>query len=154
VVPQWTVATTLELAREVEGTLRRDPRRLLERMYGDEPDSWSPALAGMERLRFAINVLTRMRVCTADGRIDLALKGAPPPPPSPLRPWFAFPARATRGSRVIFGHWSALGLVLQPGVIGLDSGCVWGGSLTAIDLDAAEAAPVEVPCGGYQRPDA
>jgi len=153
VVPQWTVATTLGLAREVESALRRDPRPLFEGMYGDAPDTWSPALAGMERLRFAINVLTRMRLCTADGRIDLTLKGAPPPPPSPLRPWFTFSRRATRGNRIIFGHWSALGLVQSHGVLGLDTGCVWGGALTAIDLDAAHAAPVEVPCGGYQRPD-
>lgn len=153
VVPQWTVATTLGLAREVEAALQRDPRRLFERMYGNSPDTWSATLEGMERLRFAINVLTRMRVCTADGRIDLTLKGEPPPPPSPLRPWFTFAGRATRGSRVIFGHWSALGLVLQPGVLGLDSGCVWGGALTAFNLDAADATPIEVSCGGYQRPD-
>jgi bis(5'-nucleosyl)-tetraphosphatase (symmetrical) len=153
VVPQWTVATTLELSREVEAALRRDPRRLLELMYGNAPDTWSVALEGMERLRFAINTLTRMRVCTADGRIDLTMKGPPPPPPSPLRPWFTFAGRATRASRIIFGHWSALGLVLQPGVLGLDTGCVWGGALTAVDLDAADAAPIEVPCRGYQRPD-
>ena len=151
VVPQWTVATTLELASEVESALRRDPRRLLERMYGDAPDTWSLALEGMDRLRFAINVLTRMRVCTADGRIDLDLKGAPPPPPSPMRPWFTFAGRATRGTRVVFGHWSALGLVHSHGVLGLDTGCVWGGALTGIDLDRADAVPVEAPCGGYQR---
>jgi bis(5'-nucleosyl)-tetraphosphatase (symmetrical) len=152
VVPQWTVALTLELAREVETALRRDPRRLFEHMYGNEPDRWSPQLAGVERLRFAINVLTRLRVCTADGRVDLAVKGEPPPPPSPLRPWFTFETRASRAARIIFGHWSALGLVLQSGVVGLDSGCVWGGALTALDLDAARA-PVSVACAGYQRPD-
>jgi len=152
VVPQWTVAMTLELSREVQAALRRDPRRLLERMYGNAPDTWSTALEGMERLRFAINALTRMRVCTADGRIDLTLKGPPPPPSSPLRPWFTFAGRATRASRVIFGHWSALGLVLQPGVLGLDTGCVWGGALTAVDLDAADPAAIEVSCRGYQRP--
>ncbi len=152
VVPQWTVALTLELAREVETALRHNPRRLFEHMYGNEPDRWSPQLTGMERLRFAINVLTRLRVCTADGRVDLALKGEPPPPPSPLRPWFTFETRASRAARIIFGHWSVLGLVLQPGVVGLDSGCVWGGALTALDLDAARA-PVSVPCRGYQRPD-
>jgi len=152
VVPQWTVAMTLELSREVQAALRRDPRRLLERMYGNAPDTWSAALEGMERLRFAINALTRMRVCTADGRIDLTLKGPPPPPSSPLRPWFTFAGRATRASRVIFGHWSALGLVLQPGVLGPDTGCVWGGALTAVDLDAADPAAIEVSCRGYQRP--
>ncbi len=153
VVPQWTVATTLELAHEVQSALRRNPARLFERMYGNEPDTWSPQLEGMDRLRFAINVLTRLRVCTADGRIDLALKGAPPPPPSPLRPWFTFTSRASRPARIIFGHWSALGLVQSHGVLGLDSGCVWGGALTGLDLDAPDVAPVEVPCRGYQRPD-
>jgi bis(5'-nucleosyl)-tetraphosphatase (symmetrical) len=105
----------------------------------------------MERLRFAINVLTRLRVCTADGRVDFALKGEPPPPPSALRPWFEHAGRLTRDLRVIFGHWSVLGLVLQPGVVGLDTGCVWGGALTALDLDS-ERAPIAVPCRGYQRP--
>ena len=152
VVPQWTVALTLELAREVETALRSDPRALFDHMYGNEPDRWSGELAGMERLRFVINVLTRLRVCTADGRVDLALKGAPPPPPSPLRPWFALAARRSRDARVIFGHWSALGLVLEPDVVGLDSGCVWGGALTAFDLDSARP-PISVPCAGHLRPD-
>ena len=152
VVPQWTVALTLELARAVQTALQRDPRALFEQMYGNEPDQWSPHLAGWDRLRFAINVLTRLRVCTADGRVDVTFKGEPPPPPSPLKPWFMFETRLSRTARVIFGHWSALGLVLRPGVVGLDSGCVWGGALTALDLDAARA-PVSVPCAGYLRPD-
>jgi bis(5'-nucleosyl)-tetraphosphatase (symmetrical) len=153
VLPAWTVTQTLELAREVETALRRDPRRHLERMYGNEPDRWSPQLSGTERLRFAINVLTRLRVCTADGEIDVDLKGPPPPPPSPLRPWFVFEERASRGTRIVFGHWSALGLVQSHGVIGLDTGCVWGGALTAINLDAAEA-PLSVACRGYQEIEA
>ena len=151
VVPQWTVAQTLALAGEVQTALKRDPRRLFEHMYGDQPDRWSPQLAGFERLRFTINVLTRLRVCTADGQIDLALKGEPPPPPSPLRPWFLHP-RASRDARIVFGHWSALGFVHSHGVVGLDTGCVWGGALTALDLDAARP-PVSVPCRGYQEPD-
>jgi bis(5'-nucleosyl)-tetraphosphatase (symmetrical) len=151
VVPQWTVALTLKLAREIEAELRRDPRTLFDHMYGNEPDRWSDALAGMERLRFAINVLTRLRVCTADGRVDLTVKGAPPPPSSPLRPWFEIPGRRSSDARIIFGHWSALGLTLRPGVAGLDSGCVWGGALTALDLDA-ERPPVCMPCSGHQRP--
>ena len=151
VVPQWTVAQTLALAAEVATALQRDPRRLFEHMYGDQPDRWSPQLAGFERLRFTINVLTRLRLCTADGEIDLAVKGEPPPPPSPLRPWFLH-RRASRDARIVFGHWSALGLVQSHGVVGLDTGCVWGGSLTALDLDAARP-PVSVPCRGYQEPD-
>ncbi len=156
VVPQWTVETTLELAREVELALRSDPRNLFEHMYGDEPDHWSPDLAGTDRLRFAINVLTRVRVCTSDGRINLRLKGKPPPPGSQWLPWFDVQSRRTRDTRVVFGHWSALGLVLRDNVIGLDSGCVWGGELTAIDLDgnrASGCAPISIPCNGHQTPD-
>jgi len=88
-------------------------------------------------------------VCTADGRVDFTMKGEPPPPPSPLRPWFAHAQRESRDARVIFGHWSALGLVRDHGVIGLDTGCVWGGALSAVDLDS-ESAPVCVPCAGHQ----
>jgi bis(5'-nucleosyl)-tetraphosphatase (symmetrical) len=153
VVPQWTVALTLQLAGEIEAALRRDPRTLFDHMYGNEPDLWSDALAGMDRLRFAINVLTRLRVCTLEGRVDLGMKGEPPPPPSPLRPWFEIPGRKSLDARIIFGHWSALGLTLAPGIAGLDSGCVWGGALTALDLDT-DRPPFSVPCSGHQRPGA
>ena len=156
VAPQWTVETTLGLAREVESALRNDPRNLFDHMYGDEPDRWSADLAGADRLRFAINVLTRMRVCTNEGRVNLRIKGKPPAADSPWLPWFNVPGRRTRDTRVVFGHWSALGLIVRDDVIGLDSGCVWGGELTAIDLDghpAAGIAPVSVTCRGYQSPD-
>lgn len=156
VVPQWTVETTLRLAREVEFALRDDPRHLFDHMYGDEPDLWSPDLEGSDRLRFAINVLTRMRVCTREGRINLRLKGKPPPAGSTWLPWFDVESRHTRGNRVVFGHWSALGLVVRDDVIGLDSGCVWGGTLTAIDLDGngpSGRSPIAVSCAGYQSPD-
>jgi bis(5'-nucleosyl)-tetraphosphatase (symmetrical) len=150
VVPQWTCALTLSLAAEVGAALRRDPRTLFAHMYGNDPDRWDNRLADMQRLRFIINVLTRLRLCTADGRVDISLKGRPPPSPSRLRPWFEHPRRATRDVRVIFGHWSALGLVQLPGVVGLDTGCVWGGALTALDLDA-DRPPVSVRCPAYQR---
>ena len=153
VVPQWTAARTLALAAEVSSGLRRDPRALFEHMYGDEPERWDEQLAGAERLRFIINVLTRLRLCTADGRVDISVKGPPPPPPSPLRPWFEHPQRASRDVRVIFGHWSALGLVERSGVLGLDSGCVWGGSLTAANLDS-DRPLVSVHCREYQSIDA
>lgn len=149
-VPQWTVELTLQLAHAVSTALRHDPRTLFEHMYGNEPQRWDERLAGYERLRFTINVLTRLRLCTADGRVDLDAKGTPPPPPSKLRPWFEHPARLSRGARVIFGHWSALGLVQEHGVVGLDTGCVWGGALTALDLDAPRP-PVSLQCAGYQR---
>jgi bis(5'-nucleosyl)-tetraphosphatase (symmetrical) len=156
VVPQWTVETTLGLAREVELALRNDPRHLFDHMYGDEPDRWRADLEGSDRLRFAINVLTRMRVCTSEGRINLRLKGKPPPVGSEWLPWFNVEGRCTRGNRVVFGHWSALGLVVRDDVIGLDSGCVWGGALTAFDLDGSRAGggvPISVSCAGYQLPD-
>jgi bis(5'-nucleosyl)-tetraphosphatase (symmetrical) len=150
VVPQWTAGRTLALADEVSQALRGDPRALLERMYGDEPERWDERLAGPERLRFIINVLTRLRLCTADGRVDVSLKGPPPAAPSSLRPWFEHPRRATHDVRVVFGHWSALGLVHRADVLGLDTGCVWGGSLTAVDLDS-DRPPVSVPCAPYQQ---
>lgn len=156
VVPQWTVETTLQLAREVESALRSDPRKLFQHMYGDEPDHWTADLEGTDRLRFAINVLTRLRVCTGDGRVNLRLKGKPPAGASPWLPWFDVQGRRTLGTRVVFGHWSALGLIMRDDVIGLDSGCVWGGTLTAVDLDASRASgcvPVSVACSGYRTPD-
>jgi bis(5'-nucleosyl)-tetraphosphatase (symmetrical) len=149
VLPQWTVKLTLSLAAEVEAALQHDPHTLLEQMYGNEPVRWDPRLAGMERLRFVINVLTRMRVCTADGHVDTSVKGGVPASPSPLRAWFEHPHRASGEARIIFGHWSALGLVQRAGVVGLDTGCVWGGALTALDLDSDRPA-VSVACAGYQ----
>jgi bis(5'-nucleosyl)-tetraphosphatase (symmetrical) len=151
-VPQWTVGMTLALASEVESALRDDPSRVFDHMYGDEPDRWSDDLAEKDRLRFTINVLTRLRVCTVDGRVDLKWKGKPPPSNSPYQPWFDIEPRESRAARVIFGHWSALGFVQRNGVVGVDSGCVWGGSLTAFDLDT-DRPPITVACGGYQLPD-
>jgi bis(5'-nucleosyl)-tetraphosphatase (symmetrical) len=151
-VPQWTVATALALAREVEVALSTEPRALFENMYGDEPTGWSDMLVGMERLRFAINVLTRLRVCTKDGEVDLKAKGKPPEGPSRLQPWFDIETRQSAGTRVVFGHWSALGLLVRRKIVGLDSGCVWGGALTAFDLDT-DRPPIAVPCNGYQPLD-
>jgi bis(5'-nucleosyl)-tetraphosphatase (symmetrical) len=146
VVPQWTAAMTVELAGEVSAALARDAREFFERMYGDRPDRWSEDLRGMERLRFAVNALTRMRVCTVDGRIDVKMKGPPNEARLPYRPWFEHETRLSREVRVIFGHWSALGLIQAHGVVGLDTGCVWGGSLTAIDLDDRQATPIGESC--------
>jgi bis(5'-nucleosyl)-tetraphosphatase (symmetrical) len=106
----------------------------------------------VERLRFAINVLTRLRVCTKDGEVDLKVKGKPPKGHARLLPWFDIETRRSTGTRVIFGHWSALGLVVRRDVVGLDSGCVWGGALTAFDLDT-DRPPIAVPCNGYQAID-
>lgn len=150
-VPQWTVGMALELAHEVESALRTDPRALFDNMYGDEPSRWSDTLSGMDRLRFAINVLTRLRVCTSDGQVDLTMKGKPRDGHATLQPWFEVEDRRSADTRIIFGHWSALGLVVRRDLVGLDSGCVWGGALTAFDLDT-DRPPVAVSCTGYQSP--
>ena len=113
-------------------------------MYGDEPDQWDEALAGTERLRFIINVLTRLRVCTVQGRVDLRQKGPPDESRPPWMPWFKVPGRASTATRVVFGHWSTLGYYRADGVLGLDTGCVWGGALTGVNLDNPELPPVSV----------
>ncbi len=149
IVPQWTVEEVMTLSAEVEQALRIDPVKLFESMYGNRPDLWSPALEGSDRLRFVINVLTRLRYCRADGRIDLKMKGAPGSQESGWMPWFAAPDRRTSSARVITGHWSTLGFVDRPDLLSLDTGCVWGGALTAAALDSN--ARWSLPCGGYQR---
>jgi bis(5'-nucleosyl)-tetraphosphatase (symmetrical) len=143
-VPQWSVPQALQLAAEVQHALRNDPHRLLSRLYGDRPDRWEPTLSGVARLRFAINVCTRLRFCTSDGRINFEQKGPPDSASPPWLPWYRVPERASRGRRIVFGHWSALGLYAADGVLGLDTGCVWGGALTAVNLDAPQAPPLSV----------
>jgi bis(5'-nucleosyl)-tetraphosphatase (symmetrical) len=145
VVPQWTIAKTLELAREVQQSLGADPRVLLAAMYGDHPDRWQASLTGVDRLRFAVNVLTRLRFCSPDGRIDFKQKGRPDSAPEPWLPWFKAPRRANSGVRIVFGHWSALGFHDADHVLGLDTGCIWGGTLTAFNLDARAGNAVSVP---------
>jgi bis(5'-nucleosyl)-tetraphosphatase (symmetrical) len=149
-VPQWSVSQTLALSMEVHTALLAGPEDFFEHMYGDKPDLWTEELRGTERLRFIVNTLTRLRVCTAEGRVALKAKG-PPRSGAALLPWFEVPARASAGTRIVFGHWSTLGYVNAHGVIGLDTGCVWGGSLTAVNLDQP-IRPISVACAGYQEP--
>jgi bis(5'-nucleosyl)-tetraphosphatase (symmetrical) len=150
-VPQWTATKAMALAREVEAALARDAQAMFRDMYGDEPNRWSERLAGADRLRFIVNTLTRLRFCTPDGRVDLRFKGAPGDAPAPLAPWFEHGDRRSRGARVVCGHWSTLGFLDRDDVLAIDTGCVWGGALTAVRLDAA-SAPMSVPCAGCQEP--
>jgi bis(5'-nucleosyl)-tetraphosphatase (symmetrical) len=151
--PQWDIPTARSCAREVEQALKKDPARLLEMMYGDEPSRWDEALAGAERLRFIVNCFTRLRYVDADGRLALRVKGSPNKPQSKqLIPWFEAPGARWHGPRVVFGHWSTLGFLNTSAVASLDTGCVWGGSLTALRLDDVHAAPVQVACPGYRVP--
>jgi bis(5'-nucleosyl)-tetraphosphatase (symmetrical) len=151
VAPQWTAAQTMALAAEVESVLRGDHWiEFLGQMYGNEPDRWDDSLTGIARLRCIVNALTRMRLCWPDGRMDFAHKESDKGPEgSGLQPWFDLPGRRTLDVTVVFGHWSALGLVLRPNLVGLDSGCVWGGKLTAVCLD--DRALLQVDCPEYRE---
>ena len=149
--PQWSLAQAESCAREVEAAMYDSPARLLTEMYGNMPDRWSPTLAGPARLRYALNCLTRLRFVDADGRLLLGLKGPVSGAPAGALPWFRHPARATRDDRILFGHWSALGYLDEPGLRCLDTGCVWGGALCAVRLDVKEK-PLLLPCRGSLRP--
>lgn len=151
-VPQWTLRDAKDNAARTMRALRAAPRAFLARMYGNRPDNWRRARGAAERERFTINVLTRLRYCRADGTIDLKLKDAPARTPAPWLPWFEHPHRRRRGLRVIFGHWSTLGLLRRPDVLALDTGCVWGGTLTAANLDDPDRPPVQLRCRACQRP--
>jgi bis(5'-nucleosyl)-tetraphosphatase (symmetrical) len=143
--PQWDLATALDCAREVERWLRSENvGQLFAHMYGNEPSVWRDDLEGWDRLRFTINAFTRLRVCSVDdGRMLLGHKGPPETAPPGAAPWFRVAWRRSAGERLVFGHWSALGYVAEHGVLGLDTGCVWGGALTAQRVDAP-AQPVQV----------
>jgi bis(5'-nucleosyl)-tetraphosphatase (symmetrical) len=147
VAPQWDAAQTMALAGEVEEVLRGEGWiDFLANMYGNLPDRWDDSLTGMERLRCIVNALTRMRLCLPDGTMDFAHKESESGPiGSGLLPWFDLPGRRTMDVTVVFGHWSALGLILRPNLVGLDSGCVWGGKLTAVCLDNRGLLQVDCP---------
>ncbi len=137
VYPTWSVKKTLRCAGEVEAALQGPYYRvLLERMYGNRPRAWSGKLRSYSRLRFIINCLTRMRFLTkATMRLNFSYSGSPYRARKSLMPWFEFPAPAWQGTRVVFGHWSALGLIVLSDLISLDTGCIWGRQLTAVRLD-------------------
>ena len=150
-VPEWTPRAAAKLAREVEAVLRDDARTLFDAMYGNKPEKWSANLRGMDRLRFVINVFTRMRYVGLDGTVDLKQKGAPGQQAAGFVPWFDAPERESRDVRVVCGHWSTLGFLRRKDLVALDTGCVWGGALTAVNLDE-ESEPVQLACTGHQLP--
>jgi bis(5'-nucleosyl)-tetraphosphatase (symmetrical) len=146
IAPEWDPLQAVKRAREVETVLRgEDWEEFLADMYGDEPARWSPKLTGTARLRFILNCLTRMRYCHADGSLDFAENGAPGSQAAGLVPWFEMPDRAAQAVRIVFGHWSSLGFLQRANLLGLDTGCVWGRSLTAVRLDGP-ARVFAVPC--------
>jgi bis(5'-nucleosyl)-tetraphosphatase (symmetrical) len=134
--PQWSVKKTLKRAAEVEAALQRDDyRQFLKKMYGNTPDKWSGKLSGNDRLRFIVNCLTRARMLDSDGRLDFSHNGHPDAARKGLMPWFDAPSAKWHGTRIVFGHWSALGLLVEDDLISVDTGCVWGRQLTAVRLD-------------------
>ncbi len=153
VMPGWSADETMRLATEAEAMLQGEHyRAFFAQMYGNEPHVWQDSLEGMERLRMIVNTLTRLRYCTPQGEMDFHHKGAPGTQPEPLLPWFDIPGRKTAEATVIFGHWSTLGLVARRDLIALDTGCLWGGRLSAIRLEDREV--FAHACPQQQRPGA
>jgi bis(5'-nucleosyl)-tetraphosphatase (symmetrical) len=147
VVPQWDLELTLRLAGEVEQHLRSDNMRdFLRVMYGNEPSRWDDSLTGNDRLRFVVNVLTRVRFVKPDGTLELKVKEGASGAPNGHVPWFEAPERKTQGVPIAFGHWSTLGLVNRPDLLALDTGCVWGGRLSAMRIDDGRRELVQVDC--------
>lgn len=151
--PQWDFNKTRKMAVFAEKALRGpDYQRLLTHMYGNKPDIWSPTLTGLAKLRFIINCFTRMRYCDAYGRLDFIHSGPVGSQPEKLMPWFQVPNRKNAGMRIIFGHWSTLGYYEGQNCYAIDTGCLWGGQLTALKL----GEPVQrfsIDCPGAKKPD-
>ena len=135
VLPQWDLQQTIECAQEVEKALRsKFYKDFLANMYGNTPNKWNNSLKGYERLRLITNALTRMRFCSPSGQMEFESKEGLENGPKGYIPWFNVPKRKTADTLVYFGHWSTLGLLRRNNVIGLDTGCVWGGKLTALEI--------------------
>ncbi len=145
VLPQWSVADTLACSAEVQTVLAGpDWQTFMHQMYGDEPRQWRSSLRGVQRLRVIVNGLTRLRFCTSSGEMEFATKEGSAGAPPGYQPWFDVTERASKDCTVVFGHWSTLGLLMRPDILALDSGCVWGGALSAVRL--SDRALLQVAC--------
>jgi len=156
VLPQWDLQQTIECAQEVEKTLRgKSYKDFLANMYGNTPNQWRNSLKGYERLRVITNTLTRMRFCTPTGKMEFESKEGLEQGPKGYIPWFTVPGRKTQDVLTYFGHWSTLGLLRQHNVIGLDTGCVWGGKLSALEISSSnkDSKNLElIQVSGYDHP--
>ncbi len=150
-LPQWTRKKALKLANELETVLRsKHWQALMAEMYGNKPDQWDDDLEGMDRLRCIINSFTRLRFCTPKGKMEFDAKLGPETAPEGYMPWFRVPKRKSSDALVIWGHWSTLGLVNEPNLLAVDTGCLWGGALTAVRLE--DRAVFQVKSSGYRVP--
>lgn len=153
VVPQWDAQETVKLAREVEAMLSGpDLGHFLTQMYGNEPARWDDGLQGVPRWRCVVNVLTRLRFCATDGTMEFATKEGLGAAPEGFMPWFDVPGRRTAGTPVAFGHWSTLGLINREDLLALDTGCIWGGQLSAARVDGATRELIQIDCPQAQKP--
>jgi bis(5'-nucleosyl)-tetraphosphatase (symmetrical) len=154
VLPAWTATKTIALAGEVEAVLQSpDLPDFLRQMYGNEPVRWDEALTGDARLRVIVNALTRLRFCTAEGEMEFAAKEGAAAAPAGYLPWFDVPGRQTADVTVAFGHWSTLGWLNRSDVLALDTGCVWGGALSAVRLGPGRTHElIQVKCQAMQTP--
>lgn len=157
VLPGWNAAKTMALAQEVEAVLRGpDLPDFLHQMYGNAPTGWHDSLAGVDRLRVIVNALTRLRFCTPEGDMEFSVTGAADAAPPGYLPWFDVPGRQSTDVCVAFGHWSTLGWLDRPDVLALDTGCVWGGSLSALKLGEGPGPIthdlIQVRCPQAQQP--
>jgi bis(5'-nucleosyl)-tetraphosphatase (symmetrical) len=143
-LPQWTAEQALSYAAEVESVLHGENYLdFLKHMYGNLPDHWRDDLAGFDRLRVITNAATRLRICSAAGQMEFKFKGELEDIPAGYMPWFDVPKRATQDTQVIFGHWSALGLQQRENIYALDTGCLWGGKLTAMNIETKAVVQVD-----------
>lgn len=156
-LPQWTANQAMDLALEIEEQLQGGNwQAFLADIFGNAADRWDDRLRGVERHRAVVNALTRLRFCTAEGVMDLKLKEGPDAAPEGFMPWFDVPGRRSADVTVVAGHWSTMGLVTRPNLMLLDTGCVWGGQLTAarLDRDPAGRTLTQVKCPQFQDPTA
>ncbi|MFM1907575.1 MAG: hypothetical protein RLZZ591_1252 [Pseudomonadota bacterium] len=161
VLPSWTAGQTVALANEVHDVLRHasspDLRHFLQQMYGNQPDHWADGLTGTNRLRVIVNALTRLRFCSASGHMEFASKEGVGAAPAGYLPWFEVPGRQTAPIKVAFGHWSTLGWLGRTDVLALDTGCVWGGCLSALQVGTGadghwQQSLMQVGCEAAQVP--
>jgi bis(5'-nucleosyl)-tetraphosphatase (symmetrical) len=155
VLPMWSTSQTIALAQEVEAVLQGDQSdEFFRTMYGNLPNRWSEPLSGKDRIRVIVNALTRLRFCTAEGEMEFESKEGANSAPEGFLPWFDVPGRKTEHCTVAFGHWSTLGWLNRPNVLSLDTGCVWGGSLSALRFNLQDTSQelIQVQCAMSQRP--
>jgi bis(5'-nucleosyl)-tetraphosphatase (symmetrical) len=152
IYPLWNLTQAKEYALELEGALKNNLDEFLQHMYGNTPDTWNDSLIGFDRLRFICNSFTRMRYCHQDNTLDFDCNGATGIIPHGLVPWFDISERKAKDEHIIFGHWSTLGEIDTKNVYALDTGCVWGGKLTALRIDTIEPEYISVDCPGDANP--